>query len=202
MMITSNDEKEWLCQNKLSPSRKVPIAVEKKEKPFCIKYATAIFIFKNKTILGIKFKLLILQTVDWVAQCQPWAWKLPSFSVSKKWSEVAQSCLSLCNPMDCGLLGFSIHGIFQARILEWVTISFSRDLPDPGIEPGSPALETDALTSEPPGKPKNTGVGCHARLQGIFPTQGSNQRHPRCGRILNHLSHQGRMYIITTSVWP
>ena len=64
LMITSNDEKEWLCQNKLSPSHKVPIAVEKKEKPFCIKYATAIFIFKNKTILGIKFKLLILQTVD------------------------------------------------------------------------------------------------------------------------------------------
>ena len=43
-----------------------------------------------------------------------------------KWSEVAQSCPTLCNPMDCILPGSSIHGIFQARVLEWVTISFSR----------------------------------------------------------------------------
>ena len=41
-------------------------------------------------------------------------------------SEVAQSCPTLCNPMDCSLLGFSVHGIFQARVLEWVAISFSR----------------------------------------------------------------------------
>ena len=43
-----------------------------------------------------------------------------------KWSEVAQSCPTLCNPMDCSLPGSSVHGIFQARILEWVAISFSR----------------------------------------------------------------------------
>ena len=42
-----------------------------------------------------------------------------------KWSEVAQSCPALCDPIDCGLSGSSIHGIFQARILEWVAISFS-----------------------------------------------------------------------------
>ena len=41
-------------------------------------------------------------------------------------SEVAQSCLNLCDPMDCSLPGSSIHGIFQARVLEWVAISFSR----------------------------------------------------------------------------
>ena len=41
----------------------------------------------------------------------------------KKWSEVAQSCLTLCDPMDCSLPGFSVHGIFQARVLEWVAIS-------------------------------------------------------------------------------
>ena len=40
-------------------------------------------------------------------------------------SEVAQSCLSLSDPMDCSLLGSSIHGIFQARVLEWVAIAFS-----------------------------------------------------------------------------
>jgi len=41
--------------------------------------------------------------------------------------------------MDCSLPGFSVHGIFQARVPELVAISFSRDLPDPGIEPRSPA---------------------------------------------------------------
>ena len=45
--------------------------------------------------------------------------------------EVAQSCPTLCNPMDCSLPGSSVHGIFQARILEWVAISFSRGLINP-----------------------------------------------------------------------
>ena len=47
----------------------------------------------------------------------------------RKWkteSEVAQWCLTLCDPMDCSLSGVSIHGIFQARVLDWVAISFSR----------------------------------------------------------------------------
>ena len=43
-----------------------------------------------------------------------------------QWSCIAQSCLTLRNPMDCSLPGSSIHGIFQARVLEWVAISFSR----------------------------------------------------------------------------
>ena len=141
-------------------------------------------------------------------------------------AKLLQSCPTLCDPMDGSLPGSSVHGIFQARILEWVAISFSRrssqprdqsclssvscigrwdlhpqrhlespyyitkvkvksdsvspwavahqtppsmgffrqeywsglpfpspgDLPDPGIEPGSPALQVDALPSEPPGK--------------------------------------------------
>ena len=45
---------------------------------------------------------------------------------AKKESEVAQSCPTFCDPMDCSLPGSSVHGIFQARILEWVAISFSR----------------------------------------------------------------------------
>ena len=64
-------------------------------------------------------------------------------------SEVAQLCLTLCGPVDCSLPGSSVRGILQARILEWVAISFSRDLPDPGIEPGSPAFQADTLPSEP-----------------------------------------------------
>ena len=54
-------------------------------------------------------------------------------------SEVTQSCLTLCDPMDCSLPGSS-HGIFQARVLEWVAIPSPEDLPDPGIEPGYPIL--------------------------------------------------------------
>ena len=46
--------------------------------------------------------------------------------VSECVTEVAQSCLTLCDPMDCSLPRSSIHGIFQARVLEWVVISFSR----------------------------------------------------------------------------
>ena len=43
----------------------------------------------------------------------------------KSESEAAQSCLTLSDPMDCSLPGFSVHGIFQARVLEWVAIAFS-----------------------------------------------------------------------------
>ena len=46
----------------------------------------------------------------------------------KSESEVAQSCLTLSDLMDCSLPGFSIHGIFQARVLEWVAIAFSVDI--------------------------------------------------------------------------
>ena len=48
-----------------------------------------------------------------------------------KESEVAQLCLTLCDPMDCSPPGISIHGIFQARLLEWVAISFSRGSSQP-----------------------------------------------------------------------
>ena len=49
----------------------------------------------------------------------------------------AQSCLTLCDPMDCNLPGSSVHGIFQARILEWLPFPPPGDLPNPGIEPRS-----------------------------------------------------------------
>ena len=55
-----------------------------------------------------------------------------------------------CNPLDCNLLGSSVRGIFQARILEWVAIP---PLPDPGIELMSPALAGGFFTTVPPRKP-------------------------------------------------
>ena len=63
---------------------------------------------------------------DEVKNTVRWPW-------TKKWqaarfmrSEVSQSCLTLCNPMDCTLTGSSVHGIFQVTVLEWLAISFSR----------------------------------------------------------------------------
>ena len=54
------------------------------------------------------------------------------FAWLSEWvSEVAQSCPTLCNPMDCSPPGSSVHGILQARIMEWVAISFSRGLSQP-----------------------------------------------------------------------
>ena len=67
--------------------------------------------------------------------------------------KVTQSCLTLCDLTDCSLLGSSVHGILQARILEWVTIPSPGDLSNPGIEPRSPTLQEDSLPSESPGKP-------------------------------------------------
>ena len=57
----------------------------------------------------------------------------------------AQLCLTLCSPMDYGLPGSSVHGIFQARILECVAISFRGDLPYPRIEPDFPAFQAGSL---------------------------------------------------------
>ena len=76
---------------------------------------------------------------------------------------VAQSCLTLCDPMGYSPPGFSVHG-------------------------------------DSPGK--NTGVGCHALIQGIFPTQGSKLGLPHYRQILYHLSHQGykRFIILFTQI--
>ena len=60
--------------------------------------------------------------------------------------------------MDCSSPGSSLNGILQARILEWVASGVGTPpgyLPNPGIEPGSAALQADSLLSEPPGKPQN-----------------------------------------------
>ena len=65
------------------------------------------------------------------------------------------------------------------------------DLPNPGIEPRSPASWADALLSELSGKPKNTGVGSLSLLQGIFPIQESNWGLLHCRQILYQLSYQG-----------
>ena len=76
--------------------------------------------------------------------------------ISKSWrkkeSEVAQSCLTLCDLVDCSLPGSSVHGILQARVLERVAISFSRGSSQPRDWTQVSALQANALPSEPPGK--------------------------------------------------
>ena len=76
---------------------------------------------------------------------------------------ITQLCLTLCDPMDCSLLGSSVRG-------------------------------------DSPGK--NTGVGCHALLQGTFPTQGSNPGLPQCRRILYQLSYQGSLNQLYMNINP
>ena len=100
--------------------------------------------------------------------------------------KVAQSCPTLCDPMD-----YTVHGILQARILEWVAFPFSRDLPNPGMEPRSPTLQADSLPAEPQGKPKNTGVESLFLLQRIFLSQELNWDLLHCRQILYQLSYQG-----------
>ena len=64
--------------------------------------------------------------------------------------KVTQSCLILCNPIDC-----IVHGILQARILEWVAFPFSRGSSQTQGSNRSPALQVDPLPAKPPGKPQN-----------------------------------------------
>ena len=65
----------------------------------------------------------------------------------------SQSCLTFCNPMDCSPLGSSVHGILQARILEWVAIPFSRGPSWPRDGTWVSCIAGGFFTAEPPGKP-------------------------------------------------
>ena len=98
-------------------------------------------------------------------------------------SEVSesQSCLTLCDPMD-----YTAHGILQEK-----PFPSPGDLPNPGIEPRSSALQADPLPAEPQGKPKNTAVGSLSLLQRIFLTQESNRGLLHCRWILYQLSYEG-----------
>ena len=108
----------------------------------------------------------------------------------------AYLCPTLCDP----------YGLQPPRVLcPW---GFSRqeycsglpwpppgDILNPGIKPRSPTLQVDSLSSEPPWKPHNTGVGSLTLLQGIFPTQESNRGLLHCRQILYQLSYQGSLHV-------
>ena len=114
---------------------------------------------KTEVICGFnKYVLTFLYIRPCECECV-WVWVCVCVCVCVY--SVAQSCPTLCDPVDCSLPGSFVHGIFQARILEWVAISFSRassplrDFPHPGTElvsPMSPALHADSLATESLGK--------------------------------------------------
>ena len=92
---------------------------------------------------------------------------------------------------DCSPSGSSVHGDSPGKNTGVGCHALLRgNLPNPGIEPRSPTLQVDSLLPEPPGKPKNTGVGSLPFLQGIFPTQEPNRGLLHCMQILYQLSYQ------------
>ena len=109
----------------------------------------------RRTIIFLFFSSLYLQLSD----------EIWSSSLNTQWQHclklstarlVTQSCPTLCDAMDCSPPGSSVHGIPQARILEWVAISFSRGSSNPGIEPVSsvsPEMAGRFFITEPHGKP-------------------------------------------------
>ena len=91
-----------------------------------------------------------------------WAFKV--FFRSLMWSvKVTQSCLTLCDPMDCGLPGSSVHGIHQARILEWVAVLFSGGSSQLRDRSQVLPLQADSLPAEPPGSPRILEWGSFSR---------------------------------------
>ena len=80
--------------------------------------------FKRNTLSYWKYYTLHILPQNTNLESIDWVFNGISFEV--KCSEVTQSCPTLCNPMDCNVQDSSVHGIFQARVLEWVAISFSR----------------------------------------------------------------------------
>ena len=94
---------------------------------------------KNRTLQWFSERSFYRQSFGWGLQ------GVNFFLVGWEWNSVS---LTLCGLTDCSPLGPSVHEIFQARVLEWVTIPFL----DLGIESGSPVLQVDSSLAEPSGK--------------------------------------------------
>ena len=93
--------------------------------------------------------------------------------------------------MNCGLPGSSVHGILQARILEWVTVPFPRGSPQPRYGTQVSCIAGRFFTIWATREAQEYWSGRLSCLQGIFPIQGSNQGLLHCRQILNQLSYQG-----------
>ena len=125
---------------------------------------------------------------------------------------------TLCDPMDCSPPGSSVHGILQARILAWISISFSKNCLLKTHKKMSACVKMKALVTKPcatlcnlmdcgpPGSSVHgilqVRLGCHFLLQGIFPTHWSNLGFPHCRKILYPLRHQrSPSTCVTKIIW-
>ena len=81
---------------------------------------------------------------------------LTQFYLVNRWCVLVKLLQALWDLMDYSLLGSSVHGILQVRIMEWAAIPSLRHIPNPGIKPRFPALQADSLQSQP----WDTGPGC------------------------------------------
>ena len=109
-------------------------------------------------------------------------------SLGREWKSL--DSVWLCNPMD-----YTVHGILQAKILEWVTFRFSRRSCQLRDWTRSPTLQVD---SEPQGKPKSTGVGSLSPSPEVLLTHDSNQGLLHCRWVLYQLSSEGRLGVYST----
>ena len=104
--------------------------------------------------------------------------------------KVAQLCPSLCDPMDCSPPGSSVHGIHQARILDWVAVPFSKGFLQLWCRTQVSHIAGGFFTSWATREAQEyTGVGSLFLLQGIFPTQELNQSLLHCRWNLYQLSY-------------
>ena len=104
--------------------------------------------------------------------------------------------------MDCSLPDSSVHGILQAWILEEVAVPFSRGSSQPRDRTQVSCTAGRFFTSWATSKSKDTGVGSHSLLQGIFQAQGWNPGLPHCRQILYQLSHKGSPRILEWVAYP
>ena len=121
-----------------------------------IHWLASLWGYWHVSALSSSFFIAILNDIQvLVSQCSclqrntsqwPSTQQQPQQETFQLYVSVTQLCLTLRDPTP----GSSAHGISQATILEWIAIPFFRDIPDPGIEPRSPALQEDSLLSEPP----------------------------------------------------
>ena len=159
---------------------------------------------RAKIYLTILFPMSLLhllsQTLLWSVNSKWVKYSFCPWGVQSSWgnrtvnlcacvyAKLLQSCLTLCDPIDCSLPGFSVHGILQVRILEWVAILSSRAPSWPGIEPASlalsPAWQANSLLLSHQGSPSTCAFlyiiqhwqrpkGCYTKHWKDYLTQGS-----------------------------